>query len=132
MNKSCGADFFILMHKKNDKRDTWYHLTSKGAGKAFAKKFKTIRYYWRRFVKAYLRMLFYIALLIFYSVLLCIGYWYVAQCVMLHSNLNFTLHLHCTYGYNECPFLQDFIIPKIKQVHKVPSYHNAYAHSRHN
>ncbi|XP_065902669.1 uncharacterized protein [Dysidea avara] len=56
MNKSCGADFFILMHKKNDKRDTWYHLTSKGAGKAFAKKFKTIRYYWRRFVKAYLRL----------------------------------------------------------------------------
>ena len=55
LHKSCGADFFILLHKKNEKRDTWYRMASDGAGKAFQEKFPKIRKYWRRFIKAYMR-----------------------------------------------------------------------------
>ena len=53
LHKSVGADFYILMHKNNEKRDTWYHLTTEGAAEEFEKKFPKIPEYWRKFVKAY-------------------------------------------------------------------------------
>ena len=53
LNKSTGADFYILMHKHNAKRDTWYHLMTQGAADNFAKKFPKIQDYCRQFIKAY-------------------------------------------------------------------------------
>ena len=53
LNKSIGADFYILMHKRNAQHDTWYHLTMEGAADQFSKKFPKIEEYWKTFLKAY-------------------------------------------------------------------------------
>ena len=66
LHKSVGADFYILMHKRNEKRDTWYHLTTDGAAEEFSKKFPKIPEYWRIFVKAYESVYAFILLCAYY------------------------------------------------------------------
>jgi len=39
LNKSIGTDFYILMHKRNVQRDTWYHLTTEWTADHFQKNF---------------------------------------------------------------------------------------------
>ena len=40
LHKSVGADFYILMHKNNEKRNIWYHLTTEGTAEEFSKSFQ--------------------------------------------------------------------------------------------
>ena len=53
LHKSNGADFYVLMHKHNEKHDIWYHLTTEGVAEEFGRKFPKIPEYWRQFIKAY-------------------------------------------------------------------------------
>ena len=41
------------MHKHNEQRDTWYHVTTPGAFELFSQKFPNIKDYWRKFIKAH-------------------------------------------------------------------------------
>ena len=83
LHKSIGADVYILMHKPNEKRDTWYHLTTEGTADEFAKKFPKIPEYWRKFVKAYESAYTYVCIVVnfmarnyIHSLCKCIVYYY--------------------------------------------------------
>jgi len=73
LNESCGAmaNFYILLHKKNEKRDTWYYMSSEGAAKEFGKKFKIVRKYWRHFLFTYVMLVLCMGTSM-YRILLCI------------------------------------------------------------
>ena len=53
LHKSSGCNCYILMHKHNEQRDTWYHVTTPGASELFSQKFPNIKDYLRKFIKAY-------------------------------------------------------------------------------
>lgn len=77
LHRSSGCDCYVLMHKSNEQRDTWYSVTTPGASELFSQKFPNIKQYWKKFIKTYEGV-----------------YKYVCMCIhMVYINWHKALHL---------------------------------------